>query len=63
MDIKGTQMYLFLLRGMEAVSKCQAMNTRVGRVGTEMIGRLLSLRICLYRLEKDKQVFLLSGRL
>ena len=29
MDRKGTQMFLSFLRGMEVVSKCQAMNRRV----------------------------------
>ena len=49
MDRKGTQMFLSFLRGMEAVSKCQAMNRRVGTDPKTMLGRPLSLQLCLYR--------------
>ena len=73
MDRKGTQMYLSFLPGAEAVSKCQAMNRRVGTDPKTMLGRPLSLRLCLYRqlylrkydTERDKydtELFLLSWR-
>ena len=76
MDRKGTQMFLSLLRGAEAVSKCQAMNRRVLTEPKTMLGRRLSLRlhVGLYRQlylakydaerdKKDTEVFLLSRRL
>ena len=49
MDRKGTQMFLSLLRGTEAVSKFQAMNRRVLTEPKTMLGRPLSLQLCLYR--------------
>ena len=49
MDRKGTQMFLSLLRGAEVVSKCQTMNRRVLTEPKTMLGRPLSLRLCLYR--------------
>ena len=49
MDRKGTQMFLSLLRRMEAVSKCQAMNRRVSTEPKTMLGRPLSIQLCLYR--------------
>ena len=49
MDIKGTQMFLSLLRGTEAVSKFQAMNRRVLTEPKTMLGQQLSLQLCLYR--------------
>ena len=49
MDRKGTQMFLSLLRRMEALLKCQAMNRRVLTELKTMLGRPLSLRLCLYR--------------
>ena len=49
MDRKGTQMFLSLLRGAVVVSKCQAMNRRVLTEPKTMLGRPLSLRLCLYR--------------
>ena len=48
MDRKGIQMFLSLLRGAEVVSKCQAMNRRVLTEPKSMLGRPLSLRLCLY---------------
>ena len=39
MGRKGTQMFRSFLRGMEAVSKCQAMNRRVGTDPKTMLGR------------------------
>ena len=50
MDRKGTQMFLSLLRGTEVVSKFQAMG-----VLTEpktMLGRPLSLQLCLYSISR-----------
>ena len=49
MDRKGTKMFLSLLRGAVVVSKCQAMNRRVFTEPKTMLGRPLSLRLCLYR--------------
>ena len=49
MDRKGTQMFLSLLRGTEVVSKFQAMNRRVLTEPKTMLGRPLSLQLCLYR--------------
>ena len=48
-DRKGTQMFLSLLRGAEVVSKFQAMNRRVLTEPKTMLGRPLSLQLCLYR--------------
>ena len=45
MNRQGTQMFLSLLRGMEAVSKCQAMNRRVETEPKTMLDRPLSLRL------------------
>ena len=42
-------MFLSFLQGMEAVSKCQVINRRVGTDSKTMLGRPLSLRLCLYR--------------
>ena len=49
MDIKSSQIFLSLLRGAEVVSKCQAMNRRVLTEPKTMLGRPLSLRLCLYK--------------
>ena len=49
MDRKGTQMFLSLLRGTKIVSKFQAMNRRVLTEPKTMLGRPLSLQLCLYR--------------
>ena len=49
MDRKGTKIFLSLLRGTEAVSKFQAMNRRVLTELKTMLGRPLSLQLCLYR--------------
>ena len=42
-------MFLSLLRGAEVVSKFQAMNRRVLTEPKTMLGRPLSLQLCLYR--------------
>ena len=42
-------MFLSLLLGAVVVSKCQAMNRRVLTEPKTMLGRPLSLRLCLYR--------------
>ena len=49
MDRKGTKMFFSLLRGAEAVSKCQAMNIRVLTEPKTMLGQPFSLQLCLYR--------------
>ena len=49
MDRKGTHLFLSLWRGTEVVSKFQAMNRKVLTEPKTMLGKPLSLQLCLYR--------------
>ena len=42
-------MFISLLRGAEVFSKCQMMNRRISTELKTMLGRPLSLDLCLYR--------------